>query len=704
MPPSSDGGKSVDMLDTSSPSAQLTEYVQSQREAKPLDLLHPLIQCKPVMQIPVDARVDDCNARINNDVIMGIQARRHQERVQFGGMDPCEGDVDVQDLTPECPGLTAIQIESLQKYNAVRIELAEASCDDTGTDTGYLDGVAYPMPTHHELWLNFLGMLGPARFFDAEECTPVQGSDGERDMPRRRHWTSVKTKPLPASKDDAVSSGILSREEIAHRLSLIEIPLFLAVIKRDMDCLLCNFNDQVHTMLEFNDQAVDNLWDLRDCGKEISEFLSKVIKSADNYLGPVSKYPQEQGDLNTVISQMQDMVTEYNKKTMHEKGKVLANLARDLNEINACEQTITCDNLTRLFGLRVYELRVLDPELIDHESQMYDFELQQTRIEGNKHWAQHDPSSDQEFELPALESRFTQACTLVNCRMIKILHDVKGLDYEDSSEDGIESMRIFLEDLMQLLYDDEMEYLKMFLNHLTLSVANTRQRITVFDTVKDTAHVLMSMFSTEETASRTLDGLREGLLTQQQFAEKIQQATKDSFVEYSDDAWHELIRILLRNLEIVESTLPKSLIQECLTSLKIAQDSAQADRQVQRTQEEMMLPAPALHVATWTSNEGTSARGGTSGRGRGRKPQEKTRSSQRQNTTASRTPTAQGAPSTVDQRTSARGNSSGRGQKRKAMSAESSSTAPVEMSAEQEQVKRTLSGRRTRRPERFSSS
>lgn len=699
MPPSSDGAKEVDMHDTLSFSAQLTRYVESQRRAEPLKVLDPWILGKPVMQSPVDGCVDDSIDHLQNAIIMDIEAKRRQERKRFGEMDACEEDVDVEDLTPECPGLTATQKESLQKYEEVRVELARACCDATSMESA---DVQYVVPKCSELWYDFLDKLGPANFYEEEMCTPLESSGDAKKVPRRQHWTSVKTSPLPASNDDAVSGGILSREEITRQLRFIDISKFLAEIKKDMSCLLCNeqckFNDQVDTMLEFNEQAEENLINLSDFGKEISTFLSTVIESADKYLGPVFEYPGKEVHLNTLISQMQDMVTKYDNKTSGEKRKILADLAHDLNKIKAGKQKITCDDLIRLFTLPFYALRVFDDTLIgQYEFHMHDFELQQLRIEGKKHCALHDPSSAPEFELPALKSTFAEAWVLVNRRMIKVTHSLQELDYEDWSQDGIECMQIFFEDLMQLLYNDEMEYLKMFLNHSTLSVANTSRRMSVFNTAKDTAHVLMSIFSTEETASQKLDALRQGLLTQQQFAERIQQVTKESFVRETDDAWHELIRILMRNLEIVESALPEPLIKECLTGLKIAQDRAQADREVQPTQEAVMLPAPA---APWTSNEGTSARGETFGRGRGRKPRNDKRSSQRQPTTASRTPTARGAPSTLDEGTSARGKSSGCGQKHKAMSSESSATTHVEMSTEQNQHYRTRSGRRVKRPRR----
>ena len=205
----------------------------------------------------------------------------------------------------------------------------------------------------------------------------------------------------------------------------------------------------------------------------------------------------------------------------------------------------------------------------------------------------------------------------------------------------------------------------------------------------------MSIFSTKETASQKLDALCQGLLAQQHLSEKIQQATKESFVRDTDDAWHELIRILLRNLEIVENTLPKPFIEECLTSLKIAQDSARGDDEVQCTQQEMMLPAPA---------SGTSARSRPSGRGCGRKPRNNKRSSQQQQKTASATPAAHGVRMTIDEGRRTRGKSSKCSRKRKATSQESSSTAHVEMSAEQDQHNRTLSGRRVKRPARYSSA
>jgi len=685
MPPSSHGGQSVGMPHTLSPSVNLTEYVQSQQEVKPSELLNRLIQ-------------GDGSADLRNDVKKGIAARRRQEREKHGEMDACKQDVDVRHLTPKCPGLTEIHVESLQKYNELDSELPQVVGDAASVDSGDL-GVACVKPTHNELWWTFLGMQGPREFFEEEECTPGDGND----MPMRRRWTSVGTPPSPPSNDDAIRSATLPREAIDLQLCSINIPLFLAEIKGDMDCLLHDFSDQVRTLLTCNEQAEMNFEDLIECGEDISEFFSIVIEYAGKYLGEADQYPKEQGKLNAVISQMQGMIARYDEKTSGGKEEVLTKLASDLNTNGACKRKITCDDLTRLFGLRVDELRVFDAVLIDYEFHKHNFELQQNRIVGNKQQALGGPSSDPEFKEPELEATFTGAWTLVNCWMIQITDAVKGLDYEHLSGHEIEPIRIFLENLMQLLYNDEMEYLKMFLNHLTLSVGNTRQRITVFDTVEETAHFLMSMCSTEEMASEKLDALRKGLQTQEELANALQQATQERFVNYSDDAWHELIRILLRNIEIVESTFPKSFIEECLTSLKFAQDSAQADMEDEPTQQHPTLPAAALPVVPEISNENKSARGKTSRRGRGRKPQNQKHDSPTQKTTGSQTLTAQRAPSTVDKGTSAGDKGSGRGQKRKATSEESSSVAPVKMSGEQGQGNHTRSGRRTKTPVRFFS-
>jgi len=300
-------------------------------------------------------------------------------------------------------------------------------------------------------------------------------------------------------------------------------------------------------------------------------------------------------------------------------------------------------------------------------------------------------------------STFTNPWKIVKSLTMTCMDRLQDLSPDDWSGYGIACRTTVLTDLTRLLYGPgmEVEYFKMALNHLSISVENTTETMLEFGALKDTAHALMCIFSTKETASQKIDALYHGLLVQQELAQTILEATRQSFARDTDDAWHNAIRRLLRNLNDVEWALPKPLIDECLNGLKIAQDRAQADREVQGTQEAVMLPAPA---APWTSNEGTNARGGASGRGRGRKPENGKPSSERKKTTASRTPTAQGAPPPLDEAMSARGGTSGRGRKRKSMSPGSSTTAPVQMSAEQQQGNHTRSGRRTRQPARYSSS